>query len=115
MEREAAAFSTMEKLFAEKMEKMSKQISNKLEDITYKPKEKAVESAKIVLDNLFRDEAPIETNLENVGIREQSGGGILGALERLKSMQSGGAFGNKNVMPGGSSDEATQDQESEEK
>ncbi|MBI1851175.1 MAG: hypothetical protein HYR85_12605 [Planctomycetes bacterium] len=115
MEREAAAFATMEKLFAEKMEKMSKQISNKLEDMTYKPKEKAVESAKIVLDNLFRDETPIETNLENVGIREQSGGGILGALERLKSMQSGGAFGNKNVMPGGPSEKSTQDEESEEK
>ena len=83
--------------------------------MTYKPKGKAVESAAIVLDNLFRDETPMETNLENVGIREQSGGGILGALERLKSLQVGGTFGNKNVMPGGASDDSTKDQESEEK
>jgi chromosome segregation ATPase len=103
MDREAQAFSTMEKLFAEKMEKMSKQISNKLEDITYKPKEKAVESAKIVLDNLFRDEAPMETNLENVGIRTQSGGGILGALERLKSLQGGGL--GKGAAPAGEGEE----------
>ena len=49
-------------------------------------------------------------NLENVGIRTQSGGGILGALERLKSLQSGG-FG-KGAAPAGEGEE-TKDESTE--
>jgi myosin protein heavy chain len=111
MQRENAAISSMEKLFAEKMEKITKQVSNKLEDMTFKPKDKPVEAAKIVLDNLFRDETPMETNLSNVGIREQSGSGIGGALERLRSMHGAGTDPRDERSPGG---EETREGEEEE-
>ncbi len=104
LQREATAISMMEKLFAEKMEKMSKQISNKIEDLSFKPKEKPVEAAQIVLDNLFRDDSPMETNLGNVGVREQAGAGILGALKRLRSLQ-GGAEPTEEAVGTGSDQE----------
>lgn len=70
-----------------------------------------VEAAKVVLDNLFSDDAgdkSIESNLEKITVESSEGSGIGDSLQRLKKLHQMGIGGS-----GGDSDGAPADNDSE--
>lgn len=77
--------------FAAALEKLSGTLNDRLENIGRKMGiSGAVEGDAIKLDGLFRDdEKQLESNLDNVQIKQKAGGGIAANLARLKKLKGG--------------------------
>lgn len=74
------------------LEKLSGTLNDRLETLGRKMGiSGAVEGDAVKFDGLFRDDdKPLESNLDNVQVKQKAGGGIAANLARLKKLKGGG-------------------------
>lgn len=78
--------------FAAALEKLSGTLNDRLENIGRKMGiSAAVEGDAVKFDGLFRDDGKqLESNLDNVQVKQKAGGGIAANLAKLKKLKGGG-------------------------
>ena len=84
------AMGSIEQLIASKMDAIQTNIARKVENITFKPQEVEAVATEVVLDRIFDHRQHLESNLDNVAVKEAKEGGIGDSLKRLKNFQKPG-------------------------
>lgn len=85
---ETGAGGTADKAVADKMAEFSKDLAERLDRIGKKVGiSSGSEAGEVVLDNIFNNQETLESNMENVEVKERRGSGIGGALERIKNLR----------------------------
>lgn len=80
--------SDSDKVVADKMDEITKTLSSRLDQIGRKVGIGAVDvSDQVQLDNIFNDQESLESNIENVEVKERRGSGIGGAIDRIKALR----------------------------
>jgi len=77
-----------DKAVTDRMEEITKALTDKMEKIGKKVGVSAgAEDQEVVLDNIFAGQEALESNIQDVEVKERKGTGISGAIERIKSLR----------------------------